>query len=509
MRCPAHLGRTVSRLVLVCGALCSAGAALVSTARADTAMFTSAGEQPPFTVPAGVSSLHVVAIGGRGGSGATGAGLGGFGATASADVAVTPGQVLYIEVAGNSGDGFGTTAGKAGVNGGGASGAGAGSGGAGAGGGGGGASDIRGLPMSAGASSSLASRLIVAAGGGGGSGGGGNGGAAGADGSPTGGGTGTLTIGGQGASPNGGMGTLGVGGTGGNGSGSGATATGGGGGGGGGSYGGGGGASFSSGSSGGGGGSTAFASGVTGGSSVTDTTGTPSVTLTYAGPPAISITTPASGATYTQGQVVNASYACTSSAGSTLSSCSGPVANGAAIDTTTPGQHSFTVTGSDQDGGHATATSSYTVNPPSSGPAKGTSTAGIASAHTNAAGTTVTLTLACTGVAGAVCTDSVVLTVIEHLQGKRLLAVSAAKSKRRRVTKRVVTVGSAALTLSSGQPSVVRLSLNAIGERLLARFRHLTVNLRVTQTAVNAKSLVVSRQQLTLRAPAGRHKRHR
>ena len=266
--------------MLVCGAFCSAGAAVASTAGADTATFTTPGEQPPFTVPAGVSSIHVVAIGGRGGVGRPdGGGLGGFGAIATADVSVTPGQVLYIEVAGNGSGPSGATAGKLGVNGGGTGGDGSGVLSAGGGGGGGGASDIRTLPVSGGALS-LATRLITAAGGGGGSGAGGNGGAAGADAPPPGGGgAGTLAVGGNGGSPNGSMGMFGAGGTGGNGSAGGST---GGGGGGGGFYGGGGGAAFGAGSGGGGGGSTGFGSGVTGASSTPDTTGVPSVTLTYA-----------------------------------------------------------------------------------------------------------------------------------------------------------------------------------------------------------------------------------
>jgi hypothetical protein len=249
--------------------------AAVGEARADVAMFTSAGEQPPFTVPAGVTSLHVVAVGGRGGIGHPGSPAvpGGFGARATADLAVTPGQVLYVEVAGNGGDASGATAGPAGINGGAVGGS------SGditypGGGGGGGASDIRSLPMFAGASS-LVSRLIAAAGGGGASGSGSAGGAAGADGQ-LGGKAGTSTLGGTGGTPNGSMGTLGVGGAGGS-----VSSQTGGGGGGGGSYGGGGGGSFGGGSGGGGGGSSAFAASVTNASVEADASGVPSVTFTY------------------------------------------------------------------------------------------------------------------------------------------------------------------------------------------------------------------------------------
>lgn len=80
----------------------------------------------------------------------------------------------------------------------------------------------------------------------------------------------------------------------------------------------------------------------------------------------MSITTPASGATYNQGQVVDASYNCAEGAfGPALLSgsagCTGPVADGAAIDTSTTGSRSFAVTATSADGQTTTQTVSYTV----------------------------------------------------------------------------------------------------------------------------------------------------
>jgi hypothetical protein len=497
-------GRVRRGVLWACGALCCAGAAVVSTARADTATFAVPGDHA-FVVPEGVSSVHVVAVGGHGGKGYLNPAAGGFGARTTADIPVTPGQVLYIEVAGNGGNGVPATGGinnsmsggMAGVNGGGAGG-----GGATGGGGGGGSSDIRTVPLSAGGAPSLASRLITAAGGGGSGSEQGAGGAAGTDGGgPAGGKAGTAAMGGAGGEGERGNGKPGVLGAGGDGLLGGGGP--GGGGGGGGSYGGGGGGvTLSPAPGGGGGGSSAFAGGVTGTASTLDTTGTALITLTYAAPPTISITSPANGATYSQGQLVNAAYACTPSAASTLTSCTGPVAAGTAIDTTTPGQHIFAVTGQDQDGGHATATTSYTVSA-----ASGTSTASVARSRTSAAGVTVSLRLACTGVVGAACRDSVTLTVIEHLRGGRLVSVSAVRPKHRRATTRMVTVGGASRTLSSGQSSVVTVSLNAVGKRLLARFHRLTIKVQVTQIAANGRPIVVANQQLSLRTPAKSHKK--
>lgn len=75
--------------------------------------------------------------------------------------------------------------------------------------------------------------------------------------------------------------------------------------------------------------------------------------------PTVTITTPANGATYTQGQVVSAVYTCVDElGGSGLASC---IADLSPIDTSTVGTHSFTVTGTDNAGNSGMVTNSYTV----------------------------------------------------------------------------------------------------------------------------------------------------
>jgi hypothetical protein len=79
-------------------------------------------------------------------------------------------------------------------------------------------------------------------------------------------------------------------------------------------------------------------------------------------PPAITLTTPADGAVYALGQSVPASYSCEDQAGgSGVASCSGTVANGAAIDTSSFGEHSFEVTTSDNAGNTASRVVTYSV----------------------------------------------------------------------------------------------------------------------------------------------------
>lgn len=246
----------VRRLCGVLGALVlglvAPSSALALGPQLSTVTFTFTGSEQFWDVPAGVTTVDVVAIGAGGGVGAFSGKAPGKGAVRSGTVPVVPGQRLWIAVGGTgqTAPGFATIGAAGGFNG----------GGTGAtsltgGGGGGGASDVRTVSRFVGGS--LGSRLIVAAGGGGSGGGGPFGGAVGGDadlpggnatGGAAGGGAGTASAGGA---PNG---TLGIGGDGVGSAGD------GGGGGGGGLFGGGGGASLnSSGGGGGGGGSSFFA----------------------------------------------------------------------------------------------------------------------------------------------------------------------------------------------------------------------------------------------------------
>lgn len=225
-----------------------------ASAGATTQTFTYTGSEQAFTVPAGVSTIHVVAIGAEGGKAGAAPGVA---AEVQGDLTVKPGQTLYVEVGGRGAGGSGP------VNPGGFNGGGEGAG------GGGGASDVRTAPRSAGLSPDT--RLIVAAGGGGagtsgieGAGPGGNAGEAGGS-IPNneGGGAGTAGSGGAGGSGGctpGFAGELGLGGPGGNCE---SSSIGGGGGGGGYYGGGGGGAGGSFGGGGGGGGSSLLPAGGT------------------------------------------------------------------------------------------------------------------------------------------------------------------------------------------------------------------------------------------------------
>ena len=93
-------------------------------------------------------------------------------------------------------------------------------------------------------------------------------------------------------------------------------------------------------------------------------TATASVRYVVAAAPTVSIATPVSGASYARGRLVRASYRCSEGAGGPgISSCVDRRghASGAAIDTSTTGAHTFTVTATSHDGQTATASVRYTV----------------------------------------------------------------------------------------------------------------------------------------------------
>ncbi|HEY5193135.1 MAG TPA: choice-of-anchor D domain-containing protein [Solirubrobacteraceae bacterium] len=155
-RLPTTTRRHVRVGLSAMGALLAASALAATTSLAatpQTVTFPSTGAEQSFTVPAGVTSLHVRAIGAPGEEGFAESPVespapGGAGADVYGQLPVTAGETLYVEVA------------APGFNGGGFGGPGGGSG--------GGASDMR--TISSASTGSLESRLLVAAGGGGGGG---------------------------------------------------------------------------------------------------------------------------------------------------------------------------------------------------------------------------------------------------------------------------------------------------------------------------------------------------
>jgi len=83
--------------------------------------------------------------------------------------------------------------------------------------------------------------------------------------------------------------------------------------------------------------------------------------------PVVTVTVPAQGGSYGQGQVVNAAYTCADPA-SGVATCAGTVANSAPIDTSTSGLKTFVVSTSDVAGNVAEISVAYTVTTSATGP---------------------------------------------------------------------------------------------------------------------------------------------
>jgi DNA-binding beta-propeller fold protein YncE len=207
-----------------------------------------------------------------------------------------------------------------------------------------------------------------------------------------------------------------------------------------------------------------------------------------ASPPSISITTPANGATYAQGQVVAASYSCTDPDGaSDVASCSGPVASGAPIDTSTTGSHSFTVNAADKAGNKASKTVTYTVTPPPPH-------VSLKSKRFN--GKAVLVKLACAS-SGSTCKGKVTLRYTHTV-----VTVRHGKTHRHKVT---VVLGSVKYTLSPGQSKTVRVPLNRAGKRLLEQLHKLATKDIVTLAQLNGHTTTAIRFKITLKPPVTKH----
>ena len=127
----------------------------------------------------------------------------------------------------------------------------------------------------------------------------------------------------------------------------------------------------------------------------------------------------------------------------------------------------------------------------------------------------LSLPVTCSAKASSGCRVSARLTLVETLQGRRIVAIAATRAARqgrdgraaavRRVT---VTLASASGLIGPGQHSVLSLALTRGAARLLASRRRLPALLTVRGTVIGVIEASLARRRLLLQAAAGRGSRH-
>jgi hypothetical protein len=183
----------------------------------------------------------------------------------------------------------------------------------------------------------------------------------------------------------------------------------------------------------------------------------------FAVPPTISIRSPANLTSYARGEVVHASYTCAVSPPATISSCTGPVADGAPVNTSA-GLRTFTVQAIDSAGQTASETVTYLVliRPHLGGVGQshntwreGNKLASISSADKKKppVGTTFKFTLSEPGTVKLVFTQRVSGRQIK-VRGKRKCVAQTRHNKRDRPCKRKVTAGTLKLKAPASRDKI-------------------------------------------------------
>jgi hypothetical protein len=208
--------------------------------------------------------------------------------------------------------------------------------------------------------------------------------------------------------------------------------------------------------------------------------------------PSATVTTPADGAVYAAGAEVIADYACADSAppGSGVQSCTGTVAGGTPLDTTTPGHFAFTVSARDVAGHETTRTATYTIAarpadfpppPPAGGASEPSPDRTPPRGRLRAAAVQRLAAARRAGIAAA-CSSS------ERARCSIVGEVGARDARRLgiRVPRRArwVAIARASASVTPARPATVRVRLTRAARRALMRPRRIRV--RLTATLVDA-----------------------
>ncbi len=180
--------------------------------------------------------------------------------------------------------------------------------------------------------------------------------------------------------------------------------------------------------------------------------------------PSVTISAPASGGTYTEGQLVATSFSCLEGAGGPgLSSCddSNGTSTGAGgaghLSTSIPGAHTYTVTALSKDGQSASASISYTVVAPPVPVIR------IASGKASVVRGRAKVSLACVGKAS--CSGRLLLEL-------RVKVVARRRGRRRKVHFETVVLGRASYSLAAGAHRLLVVKLTKRALKLLTSAKH-------------------------------------